>query len=92
EEHAEPTGALTVAAPEAFLNSVLQPFVLPFLQRYPKIQLKLRAADGEIDLFRQGIDVAFKLTDKPDENLVLKEISKTNLVLCASPDYLAQRG
>ncbi|EGR0761521.1 TPA: LysR family transcriptional regulator [Vibrio parahaemolyticus] len=92
EEHAEPTGALTVAAPEAFLNSVLQPFVLPFLQRYPKIQLKLRAADGEIDLFRQSIDVAFKLTDKPDENLVLKEISKTNLVLCASPDYLAQRG
>ncbi|EHK6017240.1 LysR family transcriptional regulator [Vibrio parahaemolyticus] len=92
EEHTEPTGALTVAAPEAFLNSVLQPFVLPFLQRYPKIQLKLRAADGEIDLFRQGIDVAFKLTDKPDENLVLKEISKTNLVLCASPDYLAQRG
>ncbi|KIT59065.1 LysR family transcriptional regulator [Vibrio parahaemolyticus EN9701072] len=89
EEHAEPTGALTVAAPEAFLNSVLQPFVLPFLQRYPKIQLKLRAADGEIDLFHQGIDVAFKLTDKPDENLVLKEISKTNLVLCASPDYLA---
>ena len=52
EDHAEPTGALTVAAPEAFLNSVLQPFVLPFLERYPNIQLKLRAADGEIDLFR----------------------------------------
>ena len=92
EDHAEPTGALTVAAPEAFLNSVLQPFVLPFLERYPNIQLKLRAADGEIDLFRQGIDVAFKLTDKPDENLVLKEISKTNLVLCASPDYLTKHG
>ncbi|EGA68809.1 LysR family transcriptional regulator [Vibrio sinaloensis DSM 21326] len=92
EDHTEPTGALTVAAPEAFLNSVLQPFVLPFLQRYPNIQLKLRAADGEIDLFRQGIDVAFKLTDKPDENLVLKEISKTNLVLCASPAYISQRG
>lgn len=92
EDHTEPTGALTVAAPEAFLNSVLQPFVLPFLQRYPNIQLKLRAADGEIDLFRQGIDVAFKLTDKPDENLVLKEISKTNLVLCASPTYISQRG
>ncbi|MCV5928631.1 LysR substrate-binding domain-containing protein, partial [Escherichia coli] len=61
-------------------------------QRYPKIQLQLRAADGQIDLYRKGIEVAVKLTDKPDENLVLKEISKTNLVLCASPDYLAQRG
>lgn len=91
-DHSEPAGALTVAAPEAFLNSVLQPFVVPFLQQYPNIQLKLRAADGEIDLFRDNIDVAFKLTDKPDENLVLRELCKTNLVLCASPEYLAQRG
>lgn len=91
-EHQEMSGALTIAAPEAFLNSVLQPHVLPFLQKYPDIQLKLRVADGEIDLIRDGIDVAFKLTDTPDENLVLKEVSKTNLVLCASPDYIAKRG
>ncbi len=91
-EHLEPRGSLTVAAPEAFLNSVLQPHVTTFLHLYPEIQLKLRVADGEIDLFRDGIDIAFKLTDKPDENLVLKEIGTTNLVLCASPKYLAERG
>ncbi|MDE1263539.1 LysR family transcriptional regulator [Vibrio aestuarianus] len=91
-DHTEPAGSLTVAAPEAFLNSVLQPLVVPFLTRYPEIQLKLRAADGEIDLFKHNIDVAFKLTDKPDENLVLREIGKTNLVLCASPDYIDLRG
>lgn len=91
-DHTEPSGSLTVAAPEAFLNSVLQPFVIPFLKQYPQIQLKLRAADGEIDLFKHNIDVAFKLTDKPDENLVLRELCKTNLVLCASPDYLEERG
>ncbi|MEZ8824687.1 LysR family transcriptional regulator [Vibrio amylolyticus] len=91
-DHSEPSGVLTVAAPEAFLNSVLQPFIVPFLQRYPLIQLKLRAVDGEIDLFKHGIDVAFKLTDEPDEKLVLKEIGKTDLVLCASPDYIAERG
>ncbi|MFO6424189.1 LysR family transcriptional regulator [Motilimonas sp. KMU-193] len=91
-EHTEPSGSLTVAAPEAFLNSVLQPLVLPFLQQYPQIQLKLRAADGAIDVFKHNIDVAFRLTDKPDENLVLREICKTNLVLCASPQYLAERG
>ncbi|MBU2896168.1 LysR family transcriptional regulator [Vibrio hepatarius] len=90
--HTQPAGALTIAAPEAFLNSVLQPFVMPFLHQYPDIQLKLRVADGEIDLLKNGIDVAFKLTDKPDENLVLKEIGKTNLVLCASPEYIKKRG
>lgn len=91
-DHTEPSGSLTVAAPEAFLNSVLQPFVIPFLKQYPHIQLKLRVADGEIDLFRHNIDVAFKLTDRPDENLVLRELCKTNLVLCASPDYVKERG
>ncbi len=91
-DHTEATGTLTIAAPEAFLNSVLQPLVVPFLKEYPHIQLRLRGADGEIDLLKQNVDVAFKLTDKPDENLVLKELGKTNLVLCASPDYLTERG
>lgn len=91
-DHSVPSGALTVAAPEAFLNSVLQPLVLPFLTQFPHIELKLRAIDGKIDVFRDNIDIAFKLTDKPDESLVLKELCKTELVLCASPEYLARRG
>lgn len=91
-EHTKPAGSITVAAPEAFLNVVLQPFVVPFLKQYPQIQLKLRAIDGPIDIFEHGIDIAFMLTDKPDENLVLKEIAKTYLVLCASPDYLKDKG
>ncbi len=91
-DHTEPSGAITVAAPEAFLNSVLQPLVIPFLERYPQIQLKLRVADGDIDLLRDNIDIAFRLTDKPHENQVLKEISKTYLVLCASPSYIQQQG
>lgn len=64
-DHTEPSGSLTVAAPEAFLNSVLQPFVVPFLNQYPEIQLKLRAADGDIDILRQGIDIAFRLPISP---------------------------
>jgi len=91
-DHTEPSGPITVAAPEAFLNSVLEPLVLPFLDYYPQIQLRLRAADGDIDLFRDNIDIAFRLTDKPHENQVLKEISKTYLVLCASPKYIEQKG
>jgi DNA-binding transcriptional LysR family regulator len=91
-DHSEVQGTLTIAAPEAFLNSVVQPHVLPFLNLYPKVKLQLRVADGEIDLLRDNIDVAFMLTDTPDERLILKELGKTNLVLCASPDYIKQRG
>lgn len=92
KDHTKPSGSITVAAPEAFLNSVLQPLVIPFLKIYPDIQLRLRAADGEIDVFKSGIDIAIQLTDRPDENLVLKTLGKTRLVLCASPEYIAARG
>ncbi|WP_375749804.1 LysR family transcriptional regulator [Vibrio sp. HN007] len=92
KDHDVASGPITVAAPEAFLNDVLQPLVIPFLKTHPDIQLKLRAADGAIDIFANKIDVAFRLTDKPDENLVLKEVGKTRLVLCASPEYLQKNG
>ncbi|TDO99424.1 LysR family transcriptional regulator [Marinomonas balearica] len=91
-EHAEAAGELTVAAPEAFLFSVIQPLIVPFLLEHPKIQLKLRAADGHIDIFNDNIDVAFRLTDQPDENQVMKNIGKTALMVCASPDYLSRKG
>jgi DNA-binding transcriptional LysR family regulator len=91
-EHIVPSGSLTVAAPKAFLTIVLQPLVTPFLREYPNIQLKLRASDGDIDMIAQGIDVVFRLTDKPTEGLIMKEIGKVNLSLCASPAYLEERG
>ncbi|KLV07160.1 LysR family transcriptional regulator [Photobacterium aquae] len=91
-EHVTPSGSLTIAAPKAFLSIVLQPMVLPFLTQYPDIQLKLKARDGDIDLISEGIDVVFRLTEKPTEGLVLKHLGKVSLSLCASPDYIAQRG
>ncbi|MGF1737821.1 LysR family transcriptional regulator [Photobacterium satsumensis] len=91
-EHETPSGSLTVAAPKAFLSIVLQPMVLPFLTQYPDIELKLKARDGDIDLISEGIDVVFRLTEKPTEGLVLKQMGKVSLSLCASPEYLDLRG
>jgi len=91
-EHSVPAGSLTVAAPKAFLTIVLQPLITPFLRLYPKIQLKLLASDGDIDMIAQGIDVVFRLTENPSEGLIMKEIGKVKLSLCASPAYIEERG
>ncbi|SJN19693.1 Transcriptional regulator, LysR family [Vibrio casei] len=92
EEHLEPVGTITVAAPKAFLSILLQPIVTPFLQQYPDIELKLKVSDGDIDMLEQGIDIMFRLTDAPYENLISKELGKVNLSLCASPTYLDLKG
>ncbi|WP_259396716.1 LysR substrate-binding domain-containing protein [Psychromonas sp. SR45-3] len=70
----------------------MQPLVTSFLTEYPKIQLKPRASDSDIDMIVQGVDVVFCLTDKPTEGLIMKEIGKVNLKLCASPESIKKRG
>ncbi|RDL34827.1 LysR family transcriptional regulator [Photobacterium damselae] len=91
-EHTIPAGTVTVAAPKAFMSIMLQPLVTPFLNLYPDIQLKIKARDGDIDLLAEEIDIVFRLTEKPIEGQVLKQVGKVNLVLCASPDYIARKG
>ncbi|CAM2899694.1 LysR family transcriptional regulator [Vibrio rarus] len=90
--HTQAQGSILISAPEAFLSSVLQPLILDFLKKYPKIQIKARAIDGAVDFHKQGIDIAFKLTDLPDEQLILKELGQTRLLLCASKPYLMKHG
>jgi DNA-binding transcriptional LysR family regulator len=91
-EHALPSGTVTIAAPKAFMSIVIQPLVTPFLTQFPQVNLKLKACDGDIDIIANGIDIVFRLTEKPSEGLVLKKVGKVNLMLCASPDYLRRRG
>lgn len=92
QHRTNPQGSISISAPEAYLSMVLQPIVVNFLQQYPDIQLKLRAIDGPVDIFKNGIDVAFQLSEQPNEQLVVKNLGDTDLVLCASPQYLAANG
>ncbi len=86
-DHTEPAGSITVAAPEAFLNSVLQPFVVPFLNQYPEIQLKLKSRRWRHRHIAPSI-LRFALPTNLTRSLVLKELGKTNLVLCTGPKEL----
>ncbi|WP_261817517.1 LysR family transcriptional regulator [Vibrio gallicus] len=90
--HSQAQGSLSICAPEAFLSVVLQPLIIDFLKQYPNIQIKARALDGSVDIQKLGIDVAFRLSDTPDEQLVLKELGSTHLLLCASKPYLMKHG
>ncbi|ORT51246.1 LysR family transcriptional regulator [Vibrio sp. qd031] len=85
-------GTLTIAAPEAYLHSVLQPIVVEFLAEHPLVNIKILAIDGDYDLNQKGVDIAFKLTDTPSPELVGKNFGGTKLVLVASSDYLASKG
>lgn len=90
--NAEPSGELRIAAPKAYARQVLEPLMLPFLQRYPLIQLRFKVSDFAIHPLQDEVDIVFRPTDRPAEGLVAKVIGRVQSILCASPSYLQEFG
>lgn len=89
--NAEPCGELRIAAPKAYARRVLEPLIAPFLQQYPLIQLRFKVSDFATHPLRDEVDIVFRPTHRPDENLVAKVIDQVESILCASPAYLVNR-
>ena len=87
-----PRGSIFVAAPLGVGKRFIAPNVPPFKKAYPEINVRLRMSDRNIDLTKEGIDVAFHLGTLKDSALRMQKIADCPRVLCASPDYIAHRG
>lgn len=87
-----PRGSIFVAAPLGVGKRFIAPHVPDFKDAYPDIQVRLRMSDRNVDITKEGIDVAFHLGNLQDSALRLQKIADCPRVLCAAPDYLARRG
>ncbi|MBA6363872.1 LysR family transcriptional regulator [Colwellia sp. BRX8-4] len=83
------SGLLRVAAPKSLANRVLRPLFVEFLKCYPDIQLHLKVTDRILDPIHDGVDFLIHINDNPIEALVNVKIGRSEQVLCASPDFLA---
>ena len=87
-----PRGTIYVAAPLGMGQRLIAPKIPAFRKEYPLINVRLRLSDRKLDLAAEGLDVAFILGLPEDSNLRMKKIADCSRVLCASPDYVAERG
>ncbi|WP_291730172.1 LysR family transcriptional regulator [Leisingera sp. F5] len=87
-----PRGTLYVAAPLGLGQRLIAPAVPKFNEAYPLISIRLRLSDRKLDLAAEGLDAAFFLGVPEDSNLRIRKIADCARVLCASPDYIRQRG
>ncbi len=90
----QPRGTLLVAAPPLGLGGrrLLAPLIPEFKRKYPLINIRLRLSDRKLDLSAEGIDVEFFLGLPEDSALRMKKIADCPRLLCATPEYIAQRG
>jgi len=88
----EPSGTLKVAAPLPIGTRLLAPALPEFRRRYPKLDIDLRLNDRFVNLVEEGIDVAIRVGNLPDSNLISRGLAPSRVSAFASPAYLARRG
>lgn len=88
----KPEGRLRVDVPVAFGRYLLLPALPEFTRRYPAIELDIRLNDRIVDLVAERIDVALRVGPIRQTGLVVRRVTQINIVTCAAPTYLADRG
>jgi len=63
-------GTLRITAVPSFGQAVLGPLLASFQAANPELRLELRFTHRRVDLVREDIDVAFRLTSRPPEDCV----------------------
>ena len=90
--NADPRGLMTVTAPTIFGRRHLAHAVASFLERYPMIEVDLHVSDALVDLAEQRVDVAIRIGQLPDSDLIATRLATLRPLVCASPAYLARHG
>lgn len=87
----EPRGKLKVNAPMSFGMLHLAPLLPGFLQAHPKVDIDLSLNDRRVDLIDEGFDLAVRIGELDDSNLIARKLASSSFVCAASPLYLKRR-
>lgn len=88
----EPAGVLKVAASLPIGLRLLAPALPEFRRRHPKLSIDLRLNDRFVNLVEEGVDVAIRIGNLADSNLISRGFAQTRVGTFASPAYLEARG
>ena len=87
-----PRGQLRINAPMTFGTMHLGSAIADFMRRYRDVQVHLVLDDRFVDPVAEGFDITIRIAALEDSSLIARRIMPARRVLCASPDYLRERG
>lgn len=88
----QPHGVLRINAPLSFGVLHLAPLWAKFMRLYPEVQLDVSLIDRVVDIVEEGYDMAVRISRAGSTANVARKLAASQNVLCASPDYIQQRG
>lgn len=88
-----PQGRLALSAPMSFGVHHVAPYLGRYTASNPQVTVDMSLNDRTVDLVEEGFDVAIRITGKlADSNLIARRIADVQVILCASPGYIASHG
>lgn len=93
EQKERPTGSLRVNAPMSFGTLHLSSLVAEFMGAHPEVHVELVLNDRFVDPIEEGFDVTIRIGEAGQStSLIVRKITPSRRVLCASPAYLDEAG
>ncbi|NTZ04506.1 LysR family transcriptional regulator [Burkholderia metallica] len=89
---AEPAGVLRASFPVDFAVLYLTPLIVEFANRYPKLTFDFELTSRRVDLVSEPFDVAIRMGESADSQLVARRLATFRNHLYASPRYLQRAG
>lgn len=89
---AEPTGRVRISTSVGFGREQLTPLLPGLIATYPGLALEVDYDDRLVDLVHDRYDMALRGGHIADSSLISRPVCRMNLVLVASPGYLAAHG
>ena len=87
-----PRGLVRINTAPGHGRLCVTPSLPKFLQRYPEITVEVSASETHIDLLSEGFDLAIRHGRLVDSGLTARKLGETEMVLAASPAYIASHG
>lgn len=86
-------GTLRIFAPTSFGEAQLGQLLPGYLRSQPEVKVEVTLSDQAVDIVRHGYDVGiFTEFQKFDSSMVVRQLGRSEVFVCASPDYVRAHG
>nr|WP_285293573.1 LysR family transcriptional regulator [Burkholderia glumae] len=88
----EPRGEVRLTCSHHFGTKRILPALVGFRRRYPAVRLHVAMSDANVDIVRQGVELAVRAGPLADSALHARPLLREATMLCAAPAYLRRHG
>ncbi len=92
DESPAPAGRLKVTMPQFIATRLARGVIAPFVCAYPAVALELVELTRVVNLVEEDFDLAIRVGELPDSNLIARKLVDMPLVVVASPIYIEAHG